>query len=106
MTAFSDHHTTPATVGDQDLYNISSLSVTPTNIFNVNHRYVARKDDAATRQIAGVLKSGATTNVETTQTIFSSYQTYRTQYNTDPNTAAAWNSSAVNALQIGQKVIT
>lgn len=94
-----------STVNDQDLYGIGSLPVTPTNIWNVQHRYVARKDDAGTRQVAGVVKSGTTTNVETTQTMNSSYQTFRNQYNTDPNTSAAWGASAVNSLQIGQKTI-
>jgi hypothetical protein len=95
-----------STVGQQDTYGIGALGTTPANIFAAQVNVLARKDDATTRQIATVLKSGATTQVGATQSLGSTYANYVDLYLTDPNTSAAWTPSAINAAKIGQKVIT
>lgn len=91
-------------VGAEDLYDIDNLSVTPQNIFAVQTRVVARKDDVATRVIQAGLKSGATTVYGSDFFLASSYTTKVDIYEEDPNTTAAWTKAAIDALQIGQKI--
>lgn len=94
-----------ATVGAQDLYTVGSLSSTPANIMAVQVTVIARKDDAATRQIATVNKSGATTTPGATVNLGSSYTFIGDIYETNPDTTTAWTPTTVNGLQVGQKVI-
>lgn len=93
-----------ALVGAEDLYELDNLSVNPQNIFAVQTRVVARKDDVATRVIQTGLKSGATTVYGEDFFLASSYTTKVDIYEQDPNTAAPWTKTALDALQIGQKI--
>lgn len=95
-----------ATVGNKDLYDIADLSSTPATIHAVQVTLAARKDDATARTIRSNNKSGATTTNGATITLSASYAVTVDMYATDPNTAAAWGASAVNALQIGQEVVS
>lgn len=92
-------------VGAEDLYEVGNLSVTPQNIFAVQTRIVARKDDVATRVLKASLKSGAAATVYGSDFFLaSSYTTKVDIYEQDPNTAAAWTKAGVDAIQIGQKI--
>lgn len=94
------------TVGNEDLYTINPLSGSPATIAAVQVRLCAEKDDSATRELATSLKSGGTLVHGATFTVpFDSYIYQRDIYVTDPNTSSPWTQTAVNAIQIGQKVI-
>lgn len=93
-------------VGHKDLFDVTDLSSTPTNIDAVQVVMIARKDDATTRQIRHNMKNGATTTNGTTQTMAATYSTFSDLYLTNPNTAAAWTASDVNATQAGVEVVT
>jgi hypothetical protein len=91
-------------VGDVDTYSFGSLSSTPISIDAVQISAFARKTDAATRDIALQVKSGATTSDGSNFALASSYGKFERLLTTDPNTSAGWTASAVNALQAGPKV--
>ncbi len=65
---------------------------------------VARKDDAATRQIANLQRQASTDYVGSTVTLSSTYATYSQIFNQDP-TAADWTPTTVNADEFGIKEI-
>jgi hypothetical protein len=90
-----------ATVGHTDLFDAGNLGFTPSSVFAVTQRMVARKDDAAAREVTPRLKSGATTSDGANLVLNSAFTTSRRILETDPNTGAAWTPSAVDALQIG-----
>lgn len=93
-----------ATVGDEDLYQVDSLPVTPIAIVGVVTKLYCKKSDSGTRQAQIRLASGAT-EVGGVDTAISSTYGYLSRVDTtDPNTGAAWTAAAVNACKIGQKV--
>lgn len=94
-----------ATAGQNDFYNIQSLSSTPASIIGVQTRLMSRKSDTGARQARVQIKSGATTSNGSTITMGTSY-TYTNKVDVlDPNTGAAWAASAVNNLQVGAYVV-
>jgi hypothetical protein len=93
------------TVGHKDLYDVTDLSFSPSVVRAVQTLLFAKKDDATTRSIRNNLKSGATTANGTTRAMGASYAMFTDLYATDPNTAAAWSASAVNAAQLGIEVV-
>lgn len=95
-----------ATVNNEDIYDLDDLSYTPTGVDAVQILLAGRKDDAATRTIAPVLVSGATTDVGSDVAMAATYTLATQIHETDPNTSAAWTVSAVNALKAGMKVTT
>lgn len=96
-----------ATAGTQDLYNFQPLPAAPQTIFTVQVSLYARKDDAAARSIATLVRSGGLVFVGATQTVSSTYSDFYTQiYDQDPNTAAAWTFAGFNAAQFGEQCIT
>lgn len=95
-----------STVGNEDLYDVASLTGSPVTIAAVQVRLCADKDNSATRQLASSLQSGSTLVHGATFAVpFDSFIYQRDIYVEDPNTSAAWTGVAVNAIQIGQKVI-
>jgi hypothetical protein len=88
-------------VGESDLYNIESLPVTPTTIFGVQTNVIAAKDDAGARSVIPLMKTNGTVYDGATSVLSTSYDSYLTMYETNPNTAAAWTESNINDLQIG-----
>lgn len=94
-----------ANVGDIDLYTFPSVSPTGA-IGAVQTTMCARKDDAGTRQLSEVCRSGGTNFVGgLTFTMLSTYLMYMQIRETDPNTSSAWTNSGVNNAQFGAKVI-
>lgn len=93
-------------VGNKDLYDCADLGSTPLTIHAVQVEGIIRKDDATVRTGRINSKSGATTNNGTTRTLSTSYLIDRKILLVDPNTSAAWTTSAVNALQIGPEVVS
>jgi hypothetical protein len=91
-------------VGTKDTYDFTNITHTPTAIFGVQVNMVARKDDAGVRSIASVVRSGGADTDGTTQALTTSYLNYRQMIELDPNTAAAWTKTNLNAAEFGAKV--
>ncbi|MGH7343291.1 MAG: hypothetical protein ACREK4_00130 [Candidatus Rokuibacteriota bacterium] len=91
-------------VGDIDLYDVTDMTHTPSSIFGVQLNLNAKKDDAGTRSIAGVVRSGGTNYEGGTQALSTSYVYYLEVRETDPDTSAAWTKTGVNNAQFGVKV--
>jgi len=98
-------YVTSATIGDLDLYDFGNLPYTPVTIHAVQTSMFAAKDDAASRTVRARLKSGATSSNGTNLGLSATHVQKLDLYATDPNTAAAWTTSAVNALQAGPETV-
>jgi hypothetical protein len=95
-----------ATVGHLDFYTLGDLSITPTTIHAVQVNMLARKDDAATREIRTPIRSNGTVANGTPRAMSSTYQIFGEIHAQDPDIAGAWTASAVNALEAGVEVVT
>lgn len=103
---------------DDSTYNYSStatqkdtfaLPATPggvTDIYAVRVTVLARKDDAATREIATVVRSGGSDYEGTAIALSTTYTYLSTYYDTDPNTATDWTTGGVDAMEVGYIVKT
>lgn len=95
-----------STVNDADFYNIASLGVTPASVVAVTTRGFMAKSDAGARTAAVRLKSGSTTVAAPTVSLSTNFGwSWRTDL-TDPDTSAAWTTTAVNAATIGPFVVS
>ncbi len=93
-----------STVGHKDRFTHAGLSTTPATIHAVQVTAFAQKTDATSRSIALQVKSGATTSDGANFALAVGYGKLDRIMETDPNTAAAWAVSPVNALEFGAKV--
>lgn len=102
----SDYLST-STAGARDSQALGDLpSLTDMVVAGVQQCLSARKDDAGTREVKGLLKSGGTTQAgSVTHTLTTSYRYYRQITETDPATGAAWTEAAVNSLEAGAENI-
>jgi hypothetical protein len=91
------------TPGERESHHFPALPSMPNPLIRgVQHCLHARKDDAGTRQVRSLLKSGATTQVGSTlHTLALSYVSYQELYEMDPQTGVAWTVPGVNALEAG-----
>ena len=94
-----------STVGDRDTYAMGNLSGGITSVVCAQNIINARKTDSGGRQIASVIRSGGANFDGTGQATSSAYLFYWQDYDTDPNTAAAWTVANINAVEAGEKVI-
>jgi hypothetical protein len=92
-----------STPGDLDTYATGNIDGGAT-VYGVQTNLYARKDDAAIRQIAPVIRQGVTDYVGNTVTLSSSYAFFSQLYNQDP-TPANWTAINVNADEFGIKEI-
>jgi hypothetical protein len=93
-----------STTGHKDLYNFGSVG-TFANINAVVDYAIAKKTDVSSFTIIPVAKSGGDESDATSLLVNdTSYLAYGGVYLTDPDTAAAWTDTAVNAAQFGYKV--
>lgn len=99
-TTYVEH----ATVSTKDTYAITDITHTPSSIFGVQICANAKKDDAGTRSIATVTRSGGTDTDGATQALSTAYLFYREIVEQDPNTSAAWLKAALNSAEFGIKV--
>jgi hypothetical protein len=92
-----------ATASARESHAVTNLpSMATPLIYGLQHCLSMKKDDAGTRQVKSLLKSGATTQAgATTHTLSTSYVYYRELWTLDPATGAAWDVAAVNALEAG-----
>ncbi|MDE1901011.1 MAG: hypothetical protein KGI37_05115 [Alphaproteobacteria bacterium] len=94
-----------ATAGDIDLYTLSPVANAP-QILAVQSIVVARQDDSGQRQVKSVIQSGAVQAVGAVVNTNASYAAHTDIFATDPNTGGSWTYAAVNALQVGAKLIS
>jgi hypothetical protein len=92
------------TVDEIDTFNMSDLGINGT-IFGVQIDVVARKDDAGTAKIKGVLRTANPTDNLTTleNTLSTSYSLLREIWELYPDDSAAWEVADVNASEFGYK---
>ena len=89
----------------QDRYAYADLAGTPAAIMAVQVATVARKDDAGSRSLRALIRSGATTANGATRVLGTSYALYDDRFETDPATGAAWTKAGVDALEAGVEVV-
>lgn len=94
-----------STLNAIDSYVMTDLSALASDtIFAVQASVAVLKDDAGTRSIGVVAKSGGTTTVGGNVALSTGYSFASTVLETDPNTGTAWTEASVNALEVGVKV--
>jgi hypothetical protein len=95
------------TPGDQDLFNLQSLATVSGIVYAVQPLVIARKTDSGAREIATVIKSGATEDVGPTHTLSTSYVQYDGEIHAlNPDTGNGFTIAEVAALQAGYRTIT
>ena len=93
-----------STPGHIDLFAIGAFDSGTVRAVQTN--ITARRDDAGPREIREVTRSGGTNYTGATQTVSSSYLTYRQIREVDPATSAAWGSTANNNAERGYELVT
>lgn len=93
-----------STVGNIDELIAASLSDTPTAILGAKVRGFFNKTDVTVREVRMGVKSGATTSAGTTTAITQTGTAVARTLLTDPDTAAAWTASGINALRLRPEV--
>lgn len=91
------------TAGTRDTYALENIpaGVTGWPINNIEVVAYAQKSDALAGSLAPTVVSGATTDEGAATALTTSPSYVRQQYETDPNTSAAWTAAALNALEAG-----
>lgn len=95
-----------ATAAETDTYGCNDLGAASGTVIGVEQTLIAKKDDVATREIAGVLRTGGTDHTQTTRVMSGSYQVFHERVDTNPDTSLPWTIANINGLEIGVKVIT
>lgn len=96
----TDYVSTSTSTAD-DTFGFPSTGVTGT-VLGVMTMAVARKDDAAARNLALLVDSGGL-DVGSSQALGASYVPYARNDLTDPGTGSAWAMAAVNAAEYGMR---
>lgn len=100
----TNYNSVTGTSGNHEMYGVTALPSANT-VYGVRSSAFAAKSDAAEVLFAGVVKSGTTEVVGTTQGAFVGANQKSSQLlELDPNTSAAWTQTTVNAMLIGAKV--
>lgn len=95
-----------STAGQESRFAMSNLSDVPTAIHAVQVRYRAKKTDAGARTVRALINSNATESVGTERGLSTDYRWfYGDFYALDPDGSAAWDDTAVNALEVGIEVV-
>lgn len=100
------NYVSDGTVGDEDLYTIGSLTANPAHIYTVAVKGYMRNSDGGVRTVSLRTKSSGTDSggSDTGQTPATTYGWVSSYFATDPNTAAAWTTAALNAATSGMKI--
>jgi hypothetical protein len=92
------------TIGQEELFGVTSLPTSPPNVYGVQLLAIAEKTDAGNVQVETVLvNNGNICNGSNVQ-LLTSYSHIYGIYETDPNTGNAWTSSGVNTLKAGFEI--
>jgi hypothetical protein len=85
-----------------DVYAFSTPVPAGAIVYGVAVHATARKDDAGTNNVDGVIQSGGTNYAKgSPQALTSTYVRYRWLWDVDPATSAPWTVAAANAAQAG-----
>lgn len=91
-------------VGNKDTYSFQNMAHTPASISGVMIVMNAKKDDAGSRSICSVTRSGGTDYDASTHALSTSYTYYKDIRESDPATSTAWTQSGFNNAEHGPKV--
>lgn len=95
------------TAGDQDTFVFEPLESVITVIYGVQVTYAARKDDAGMRVTKSVAKVGGTSYFGADKSLPDQVYTYFTDlWILNPNTAANWTITGVNAATYGYRLVS
>lgn len=95
-----------ATVGAVDLFSTTAGLPSGATVYGVRVAGAYRKDDAGTRQIANLIKTGTTQSAGATQNVGTGYQYLSDLFAVNPASGSSWATTDVNALEIGYEVIS
>jgi hypothetical protein len=104
---FGDYsYVTDNTVGHEDLYGVAPLATTPSTIYAVKVSAYMKDSAAGSRTVTINTKSNTTDSpgTNTGVTPITTYGWFSSYWLTDPNTAAAWTQSGLNAALMGFKI--
>ena len=94
-----------ATAGNVDLYQLGDVAAVSGSILGLQVLPYARKDDAGTRTLAPVVKTGGVEYDGSAVALGMSYTYLPEIWEQNPATSADWTIADVNALQAGVKVV-
>lgn len=94
-----------STVGHTSTFSLASVVGTQSRVRGVQVSLYVRKDDAGTRAVAPVARSGGTDDVGTPAAVGSAYA-YVSQIFTTDSGGAAWTASSVDAAEFGVQLTT
>ena len=89
-----------------DLYNYTTLSVTPASIKGVMVKTFAKNADVGSKTFRAKASSSAVIANGATQTLTVAYKQFTEFFPVDPNTSAAWTKAGIDAAQFGVEVQT
>jgi hypothetical protein len=93
-----------STVGNEDLFNLPTLSFVPAAIYALSVKIWGRDTDSGVRTVTPQMKSAGTDSAGAAQTPATTYGWLSAYYPTDPNTAIAWTYAGANAATPGYKI--
>ena len=89
-----------------DSYHVNPVSVPAADVRGLQTNVWARKDDAALRQVAPLIRVATTDYPGGTQTLAATYVDYTQIYEQNPGTSADWTVPDIDAAEYGLKVVT
>jgi hypothetical protein len=92
------------TLDNKDLFSIGPALSSSASVYAVQVMGSYRKDDANTRSVANLIKSGATETAGADLPLNADYKNISDVFAVDPNTSSNWTVANVNAAEIGYKV--
>lgn len=107
-----------STVGDKELYNLESMSDSPTTVYGIGVFSSLTKNKVGYKDVKFIVRSGTSETLSRALPVPCNFTSsgnadiYNTReynsvvFDTDPNTSGAWTESAVNSCQIGVQVNT
>jgi hypothetical protein len=99
------NYTGSSVVGNRDLYALSDMARVSGTVYGVQTTAYTGNADAGARAVKQVMKSGATTSVESASTaVTTTYAPLVRTMETDPNTGSLWTIANANAIEVGIEV--
>ncbi|MDX9689006.1 MAG: hypothetical protein RBT70_00875 [Alphaproteobacteria bacterium] len=92
------------TVGKKDTFSLSDLSALDSSVFGVQENILARKDDAGTRLLRGLVRVDSADHEGGDLSLGDSYGDFTQIWEKNPSTSVNWTESEVNAAEFGYKV--
>jgi hypothetical protein len=96
-----------STVGHIDLYTMENLSTAAiSTVHAVQAVNFSKKDDAGTRTVRNLVRTGTTTDNGPSGGLNEAYNYFTNILEEDPDTATTWTESGVNGVEVGHEVLT